>query len=262
MSGHAAWQGLLATPTPGQHIAQLYTEGEFLARAVGRWVGDGLHQGDGVVVIATPLHWRATLRELDSHHVAVERFRRRGQLVVKDAEEMLEAFMVDGAPDRPRFRAVIGEVVDEVQRAGFRAVRAFGEMVDILRRTDVAATFRLEALWSELLAERGIALLCGYSLDMFDPKIYRGLLQQVSGSHSHLIPVEDEARLERAVERAYEEVFGGGEDTAHLRRAFLQHYARSAAMPDGEAAILALREFVPGTADALLASARRHYQAR
>jgi hypothetical protein len=83
----------------------------------------------------------------------------------------------------------------------------------------------------------------------------------VSGSHSHLIPIEDYSRLERAVASAYDEVFGGGRDARDLRHALLQHYPRPAAMPDAEAAILAVREFAPGTADAVLASARRHYHA-
>ena len=260
MSATTAWQGSLTTPLPGQHVAQLYTDRAFLARGVGRWVGDGLRHGEGVVVIATPPHWRAILRELDKHHISLEKFHRSGQLVVRDAEETLATFMVEGTPDRDRFRAVIGGVVDEVNGAGFRTVRGFGEMVDILRRTDLTATFQLEALWNELLVERGIALLCGYSLDTFDPTIYRGLLQQVSRSHSHLIPVEDYPRLELAVDRAYEEVFGGTQDAGDLRRALLQYYPRPAAMPDAEAALLALREFVPGTADAVLASVRRHYQ--
>jgi hypothetical protein len=261
MSAGAPWQGPLTAPAPGQHVAQLYTHRDFLARAVGRWIDDGLRLGEGVVVIATPRHWRVTLRELDAHHIAVERIQRRGQLVVRDAEETLAAFMVDGVPDRDRFRAAIGRVLDDLHLAGFRTVRAFGEMVDILRHTDLTATFRLEELWKELLIERGIALLCGYSIDTFDPKIYRGLLQQVSGSHSHLIPIEDYSRLERAVASAYDEVFGGGRDARDLRHALLQHYPRPAAMPDAEAAILAVREFAPGTADAVLASARRHYHA-
>ena len=91
-------------------------------------------------------------------------------------------------PDRDRFREVIGGVIDDAPASGFRKVRGFGEMVDILRRTNLTATFRLEELWNELLVERGIALLCGYSLDAFDPKIYRGLFQHVSGSHSTSFP--------------------------------------------------------------------------
>jgi hypothetical protein len=262
MNAPAPWQSLLRAPLPGQHIAQLYTEHQFLARAVGQFVGDGLRQGDAVIVIATPLHWRAILRRLEAEDFDVLRFRRCGQLVIRDAEDTLADVMADGMPDRECFRAVIGSAIDATRDAGFVRTRGFGEMVDILRRTDVTATLRLEELWNELLAERGIALLCGYSLDTFDPQNYDGLLQRVSAVHSDLIPVEDYSKLEEAVERAYEDVFGGGHDTEALRRAFVQYYAKPAAMPAAAAAILALREFIPASADAVLESARKYYEVK
>jgi hypothetical protein len=262
MNASAPWQGLLRAPVPGQHIAQLYTEQQFLARAVGQFVGDGLRQGDAVIVIATPLHWRVILRRLEAEDLDVLRCRRRGQLVIRDAEDTLAEFMADGMPDRERFRAVIGGAIDATRDAGFVRTRGFGEMVDILRRTDVTATLRLEELWNELLVERGIALLCGYSLDPFDPRNYHGLLQRVSGAHSDLIPVDDYSKLEEAVERAYGDVFGGGDDTEALRRAFVRHYVKPAAMPEAAAAILALREFIPARADAVLESARKYYEVK
>src|SRR5262249_1514273 len=120
---------------------------------------------------------------------------------------------------------------------------------------------RLEELWTGFLTAHGATLLCGHTIDNFDPQSYHGALQQVSSMHSHLVPVEDYARLDRAVKVAYEEIFGAGQDASFLRRAFLTHYRGSAAMPDSEAAILAAREFVPPlTADALLDRVRHHYQ--
>jgi MEDS: MEthanogen/methylotroph, DcmR Sensory domain len=259
MSISAPWFDLLTAPSPGQHIAQLYTQREFLSRAIATFVGVGLRRGDAAVVISTPLHWRASLERLRADGVNVQDFQRRRQLLVRDARTTLATCMVDGAPDRDRFRATIDGAIDETRAAGFTRVRMFGEMVDILRRTDVAATMRLEQLWNELLRDRQVALLCGYSLDAFDPHIYHGLLQQVSATHSDLIPVDDYARLARAVDRAYADVFGGGEDAKALQHAFLTHYRRAATMPEAEAAILALREFIPDTTDALLERARRHY---
>ena len=259
MNLSASWLELLSAPSPGQHIAQLYTQREFLSRAVATFVGDGLRRGDAAVVISTPLHWRVILERLQADGLNVQDFQRRGQLLVRDARTTLATCMVDGAPDRDRFRATIEDAIGETRAAGFTRVRAFSEMVDILRRTDVAATIRLEQLWNELLRDRDVALLCGYSLDAFDPHIYRGLLQQVSATHSDLIPVDDYARLERAVDRAYVDVFGAGEDARALQHAFLTHYRRPATMPEAAAAILALREFIPGTTDALLERVRRHY---
>ena len=140
--------------------------------------------------------------------------------------------MVGGLPNRERFQLVIGGAVEAARAAGYRKLRSFGEMVDVLRRTSLTATLQLEALWSELVLAHGMALLCGYSIDNFDPHTYQGILQGVSRAHSHLVPVEDYARLERAVERAYAEVFGVRRDAGFLRRAFLAHYPRPAVMPD------------------------------
>jgi hypothetical protein len=259
MSTDTAWHRVVEETAPGQHVAQLYTDPDFLARAVARFAGTGLRDGEGVIAVATARHWRAIRRRLERDGLDLHAFQDRQQLVVLDAEDTLASFMDGGTPDRPRFRVAIGGVIDDVRNAGFRRVRAFGEMVDILRRSDLAATLRLEELWNELLIDRGVALLCGYSLDAFDRRIYRGILQQVSASHSDLIPVDDYDRLERAVDRAYAEVFGGGTDSSGLRRALLQHYPRPAAMPDAAASMLAARDLVPDSADALLDSVRRYY---
>jgi len=261
MSGAAPWQEILAAPTPGQHVAQLYTEPRFLARAVTDFVGNGVRAGEAVIVIATPSHWQEIARRLEGLGFDLDDLQRRRQLAVFDAASSLARVLVGGVPDPDRFRDLVGGAVEAARRAGYPRCRAFGEMVDLLRHTDVAATIRLEELWNELLATHGIALLCGYSLDAFDPRVYRGLVQSVCSVHSDLIPVEDYARFEQAVEDAYADVFGPIGDGHSLRRVFLGDYVRPAAMPDAEAALLAAREFVPTAIDPLLETARRHYRA-
>jgi DcmR-like sensory protein len=255
----AEWEALLASPSTGRHIVQLYVEHEFLARAVGQFVRDGLRRGEGVVLIATPLHRWVVSRRLESLGLDAQSFQRRGQLLMWDAEETLAGFMGHGVPDRRAFRARIGEAIETLTAAGCSGARAFGEMVDLLRLNDLGAALLLEDLWKEVVAERQITLLCGYSVDTLDPRSYHGLVQPIMASHSDVIPAEDYQRLDRAVERAYVEVFGSHEDARELRHAFLEHFPRPAAMPDAQAAILALREFVPGSADELVASTRRHY---
>ena len=259
MGSQWAWHHVLDQAAPGRHVAHLYTDVDFLGRAVARFAGTGLRAGEAVIAIATVRHWRSICRRLEADGVDVDALQDRGQLVVLDAEDTLATCMVDGMPQGERFRAVIDRVIGQVRAAGYPRVRAFGEMVDLLCRTNVAATIELERLWNDLLSTSDIALLCGYRLDPFDRALHRGLLQHVSHAHSDLIPVEDYARLDRAVDRAYAEIFGGGTDASRLRHALLQHYTRPAAMPDGAAAIFAAREFVPDAAAALLASARRHY---
>jgi MEDS: MEthanogen/methylotroph, DcmR Sensory domain len=256
--GSPAWRSVLTGASPGQHIAQLYSEPAFLARAVSEFAGEALRRGDGFIAIVRPFNWKLVARRLEAV-VDVQALEHRGQLVVRDAEATLGMLLVDGTPDAERFRTVIGGAVDGMRAAGYPRIRAFGEMVDLLRRTDVTATIRLEQVWNEFLSAGGVTLLCGYSLDPFDPRGYRGLVQGVCTEHTDLIPVEDYAGLQRAVERAYLDVFGVGGDADRLRRAFLDEYPRPSVMPDAAAALLAARHFVPGAADALLERARHHY---
>ena len=258
--GGQAWERLLAAPRPGQHIAQLYADQGFLTRALARFIGDGLRRGEGVIVVATPMHLRSVALELERRGVPVGHAEAAGQLILRDAEATLATLMVDGHPNEGRFRQMINDAVARFRSGGYAPVRAFGEMVELLRHRDLAATWELERLWDTRLGERDMALLCGYSLDVFDPRIYRGVVQQVAGVHSDLVPVDDYARFERAVGRAYAEVFGGGADADDLRRTFLDNYTGPAAMPDSAAAILALSELVPGTVSAVLDSARRRYR--
>jgi len=255
------WYESLAAPDPGRHIAQLYTDAGFLVRAVTRFAAEGLARGEGVVIIATPLHLRAVTDRLLDHHLDVDALRRRGALVSVDAVECLTGLLVGGMPDKERFRASVGRILEEMTGRGFARIRAFGEMVDLLRPCSVEAALRLEALWDEVLLVHGVSLLCGYSIDNFDPHAHRALVPRVAQAHSDLIPVEDYDRLERAVRRAYQDVFGEGGDGDTLRRMFIRHYDAPAAMPDGQAAILAAMAFVPTAGELLVDRAARYYTA-
>src|SRR5688572_32105592 len=99
MNASAPWLDLLTTPVAGQHIAQLYTEREFLSRAVGTFLGEGLNHGDAAVVISTPLNWRASLERLQDRGIDEQDLQRRGQLHVLNVHETLAECMVDGKPD-------------------------------------------------------------------------------------------------------------------------------------------------------------------
>jgi DcmR-like sensory protein len=253
------WREVIEKATVGQHVALVYAEPGFLVRAVSGFIADGLRKGEGALVIATSFHWQAIASRLRERGFDVDVLTARGQLQALDAATCLRSFLVGGVPDRDRFWTTIGPVVASIRAAGYSPLRAFGEMVDVLRRDDPAGAIALEQLWNERIAAHGLTLLCGYSFDNFDRHVHHGLLQGVSAEHSHLIPVEDDARLDRAVERAYLDVFGA--DGSALRRTLMARYTAPAAMPDAESAILAARELLPTVADALLDRARSHYHA-
>lgn len=184
----------------------------------------------------------------------------RRQLVNLDAQGCLEQFiMMDGMPDRAAFLATISPVLERVRAAGYPSVRLFGEMVNPLWDQNLDATIRPEELWNEILADEGLSLLCAYHIDPFDRQAHRGVLHQVSRCHSHLVPVDDYERLDRAVERALGETFGS--DAEELRQLITTRYPKPTSMPAAETALFAVRSLSPSIADALLDRARHHYRA-
>jgi len=252
------WQSLYRAPAPCDHVIQLYTDEAFLTRAIGEFIGTGLVQGEGAVIIATPEHAAAVTRVL-SRRMDVTAAQARTQLVMLDAQTTMDQFMVDGHPDRERFFAIAGTVLDRLAAAGYPHMRLFGEMVDLLWDHNLPATIELEELWNEVLAARRVSLLCAYHIDNFDRHAHRGVLHQLSATHSHLVPVEDYGRFERAVDQAYHEVFGPDSDAGLLRELLARPTEGAPVMPAAQAALLALRGVRRDLADDVLARARRHY---
>jgi hypothetical protein len=101
--------------------------------------------------------------------------------------------------------------------------------------------------------------ISAYHIDNFDPNVHRGLLHQISRSHSHLIPVEDYDRFEHAVDRAYADVFGTLGVSENLRALMLSRTPAGPDMRRAQAALLALRGVAPKLADQVLQRARHHY---
>jgi hypothetical protein len=95
-------------------------------------------------------------------------------------------------------------------------------------------------------------------MDNFDGDVHARMLPRLGRNHSHLIPVQDYARLERAVAAALREIFG--EDEALVLEEQLS--SRSAGpfqMPRAQALLLTLRDTLPRMADSVLARSRKLY---
>src|SRR5687767_3886641 len=237
----SSWDALLAAPAPCDHLVQLYTSDEALTSTVVRFIEHGLAEGEGVIAIATAGHWTAIAERLAANGVDVAALHAKNQLIVRDAHDTLMSFMVDGMPDRAAMRTAIRGTLVTARSAGYTTVRAFGEMVDILnRRGNLAAAIRLEELWNEVLEAERIALLCAYAVDAFDRAEYKATLPSIGHVHSHLMPVEDSDRLERAIDRAFVDVFGIYGDTRLLRELFVSQLPDAPVVPTGQVALLAV----------------------
>ncbi|HUQ75661.1 MAG TPA: MEDS domain-containing protein [Burkholderiales bacterium] len=248
------WQDLLKQPALGDHIVQTYQDHQFLADAVGEYIGSGLRSGDAAVIIARPAHRAAFTRRLAREGIDVNGAIAAGQLRLFDAEETLARFMCAGMPDWDAFRALIGGIIAEL-RLQYGTVRAYGEMVDILwqdGRRDAA--IRLEEHWNELGELQTFSLLCAYYMDALDTEAYGGALERVCKVHSHLIPVRDYDALDEAVAAASRRVLD--EPLSRMMLSLAAQRGPGTEMPLGQAALLWLKKNMPLTAEKVLAEVR------
>ena len=254
------WDRVIANAVPCNHIVQLYQDPDFLNRAVCRFAGAAIANGEGVILVPTLAHWNTFRPRLVAEGVDVEAAQERGQLTVVDAEQLLPRIMRDAMPDSPVFLGLAGEVIGQA-RAGarYQKLRWWGEMVNVLwERGEVAASMNLEDLFDQLARKHDIAIFCSFLMDNFNGEVHAHLLPRLGTNHSHLIPVEDYARLERAVADALRETVGPQEARA-LENRLLFQYRPPFDMPRAQAILLALRQVVPTVADPVLRRSRDLY---
>ena len=256
------WDRLVAQAAPRDHILQLYQDEDFLSRAVCRFAGAALANGEGLILVPTLTHWNAIRARLEGEGVDVEAARQRGQLTVVDADELLPRFMGDAMPNSPLFLGLAGDVIGQARAAGrYPKVRWWGEMVNVLwERGDVAASMNLEDLFDQLAKEHDIAIFCSFRMDNFNGEVHAHMLPRLGTNHSHLVPVEDYARLERAVAAALRETVGP-EEALVLEERLIFDYRPPFDMPRPQALLLALRQVLPTIADPVLQRSRRLYTA-
>lgn len=258
----APWSGLLATAGPRDHIVQLYQDEGFLDRAVCRFAAAAIANGEGIILVPTAAHWQSFRPRLETEGVDVGAAQACGQLTVVDADELLPQFMRDSMPDAPVFLGLASDVIATARGGGrFPKVRWWGEMVNVLwERGDVAASMHLEDQFDHLAQKHEIAIFCSFTMDNFNGEVHSRMLPRLGENHSHLIPVEDYVRLERAVADALRETVGANEATV-LEEQLLSRYSAPVHMPRSQALLLALRESLPAVAESVLTRSRKLYDA-
>jgi hypothetical protein len=257
-----SWDRLVENAGPCDHIVQLYQDEDFLSRAVCRFAGGALANGEGIILVPTPAHWNAIRPRLEAEGVDVKAARERGQLTVVDSDECMPRFMRNSMPDSSIFLGLAADIIGQA-RAGVRyeKVRWWGEMVNVLwERGDVAASMSLEDQFDQLAKKHDIAIFCSFLMDNFNGEVHTHMLPRLGTNHSHLIPVEDYGRLERAVADALQEAVGA-EEARVLESRLLSDYRPSFNMPRAQSLLLALRQVLPTVADSVLQRSGNLYAA-
>lgn len=149
---------------PFDHAAVVWDDVATLEAEIARLVTDGLDAGDAVIVVATTDHWDGARRRLGDREDELQRALGSGQVVVRDAEALLDVLRDGGQVDPVLFDLHAGGLL-AASANGWDEVRVFGEMVSLLWNAgDVVAALDLEANWNALLARHRFGLLCGYQV--------------------------------------------------------------------------------------------------
>ena len=206
-----------------EHLVEFYDSEDYLVGTVAGFAGPALDAGDAAVVVATADHRRAFEAALGRAGVDVAGAVASGRYLSFDAAELLESFMVDGAPDPRRFADTAGRVIERASAAG-RRVRIYGEMVALLWVAgDVVSAIALEDLWNDLAGERDFMLLCAYPMSAFEKSASGTAFRRICDQHSTVIPTETYAMLggsdarARAVANLQQQAAALKADVAQLR---------------------------------------------
>jgi hypothetical protein len=239
---------------PHGHVVQFYKADEpLLNRNVGQFLWEGLLRGDGLLVIAAPERRESVTSHLRRLGVDIPLAVRERKLLLLDAQETLDRFMVDGQPDWGLFRQVVCDALQVVRpRTGKALVRAYGEMVGVLwEAEEYTAAILLEEHWNRLLHDDRVVLFCGYPIDIFAEGFERSRIEALLSAHTHCVSAGSDGDLDCAMHQAMEEVLG--QNAAAIR---VNMSASSA-----QDRILWLRHNLPVEAGGILSLARTYYQA-
>jgi PAS domain S-box-containing protein len=255
------------TTEPSEHLVQFYdADPAAWAKSVGRYLAEGLRRGEAVLVVATPKHKRAIIRQLNILGYNPESAVYQGQVAFRDAAATLAQFMVAGEPNWDRFQGTVGHEIQRLHSASLNgAFRAYGEMVGVLwSAQEFAAAIRLEEYWNCLLRSKNFKLFCGYPINIFTDDFNHAHVDAVVCAHTHVLPTGEDQDLREAVTRALEEIAGSeevvGSDVVELERFAQPSRHPNTHVPAAEAAILGLRSHLPAQARDVIGTARHYYQ--
>jgi signal transduction histidine kinase/ActR/RegA family two-component response regulator len=187
----SGWSGM----GESEHFVQFYEADRCLLDSLSGFIGTGLREGDGCIVLATDAHREGLEERLKADGLDVAAAGASGRYISLDASSSLSRFMIDGSPDPAQFVEFAGNLYSLAAEGG-RRVRIFGEMVMLLwAEGNYEAALRLEEFWNELHSTRPFQLFCAYPMNGFNGAGLAEPLHHVCSTHARVIPAESYTAL-------------------------------------------------------------------
>lgn len=165
------------------HAVVFYREVGDLAGQVSAYLYEALRAGGAAIVIAAPAQRNAIARALSQAGADVPAAQAAGALVVRDARETMDRFMIADWPSPANFWQVITPLVRNATDTG-KPVHIYGEMVALLWDAGlVNSAIEVEAMWNELGAQYPFSLVCAYPADAVRDEFFQDALAEVCRSH-------------------------------------------------------------------------------
>ncbi|KAF8454810.1 hypothetical protein BGX38DRAFT_258044 [Terfezia claveryi] len=157
-----------------EHIVQFYDSDSYLYDSVSSFLLTSFFSSqEAAVVVATASHIVALEHQLFHQHCLFpEVMKRRGQLLMCEAEGVLEIILSNGLTQNS-FESFLNPIIGKLREKGYARILIYGELVNVLceqgRYWDAV---QLEKIWNVFLqgpigTENGVELLCGYKMDVF-----------------------------------------------------------------------------------------------
>jgi CheY-like chemotaxis protein len=225
-----------------------------LTRSAALFAENTIRQGGRVVMFITPATAQTVREHLTSSGFDPDELERSCQVTIRDAHGTLNRFLVDGVPDWAEAHRAILEVMDECQEFQSTGTRAYSELGNILwRRGAERAAIRLEEFQNVLAHYYPFSLFCGHTIDAYDPRSYAVGLREISRTHDHIVPSEDDELFQTAIDAASRSMFGVPV-TDVLKR---HPTAASDRLPLGQRTMLSIMQNTPAKGIQLLEKARQ-----
>ncbi len=175
----------------GHHSVQFYGEEKHLFETAASFLGQGFLEGQPAIMFATGRHAAGILDQLQHRMIDIKRAQRLGDLMVFDAERMLETIIEGDFPNCSKIEENVSALMATMakrRRPRRTTVRVYGEMVDLLwKQGRYDAAIRIEVFWNELSKRYPIAAtLCSYAMRNFLNETM--LFEEVCRQHTHVLP--------------------------------------------------------------------------